>query len=494
MHFRRLLIALFVLQLLALVQPEPVEAQGVSTMLTCVQGHVDAAPFRKVGDPNPPVDRNWSQDVRVLLKLVHECGLQYAEDELVPIVRPWYHGILIIMIIWTGVTIMLGGSFAAPKLIGYIMLISFSYGLFEVYYSPTPVVNLFGVNRGLAHTIADGASAISDTIFATAGTAYLDAFELAEDVVKEQAEQFGSEPSTLTRVGTFLTFGFIGYLISEVISAYGSLEGALWAFGVTAIMWLLLGLYHLIYWIIMAQYMWGYFGLTVVSMFGPIFIPLILIPQLEDYFWGWLKALIQFAFYMIIGAGMFVVVSAILAGPLERLVNMQVPSDPDTGMTGLLEFGANIWTQYLPVIVTSLLASLQIGGLTSGLTSGSQMPAGGLLSRFTQLGAGIAAAGRGVEATRAGVAKYMGGGAPLSAETRRQRAAVHSAKEAYGQGGGPGGGAGGAGGGSPSGGMPTSQRATQQAFRRLRAAKTDAERTRLLDVWSRRIDAAYARD
>ena len=191
---------------------------------------------------------------------------------------------------------------------------------------------------------------------------------------------------------------------------------------------------------------------------------------------------------MIIGAGMFVVVTWILTVPLERLANLQVPPDPDTGMTGVLEFGANIWTQYLPVIVTSFLASLQIGGLTSGLISGSQMPAGGLLSRFTQLGARIAAAGKRVEATRATINKYMGGGGPLSAETRRQREAVHSAKEAYSQG------RGGGAGGPSSGGMPSSQRATQQAFRRIRVAKTDAERTRLLDVWSRRIDAAYARE
>ena len=417
---------------------------------------------------------DWTEETRELLRDVHECGLEYAQDVIVPMVRPWYHGILIIMIIWTGISIMFGGSFAAPKLIGYILLIAFSYGLFEVYYSPTPVANLVGINRGLAHTIAAGADEISDTIFSTGGSAYLTAFEAAELRVKRQGEQLNDGPSPSVRALPWLVLSHVGYLIAYGIERFGSLKDALWALSVTVTMWLLLGLYYLIYWIIMAQYLWGYFGLTVVSMFGPIFIPLILVPQLEDYFWGWLKALIQFAFYMIIGAGMFVVVTGILTVPLERLANLQVPTDPDSGVTGMLEFGANIWTQYLPIIVTSFLASLQIGGLTSGLTSGSQMPAGGLLSRFTQLGAGIAAAGRGVEATRAGVANYMGGGGPLSVETRRQRVAVHSAKEAYGQAGGRGGGPGG---GSPSGGMPRSQRATQQAFRRLRGAKTDEERT-----------------
>ena len=480
MTCRRLLIPLFVALLFVLVRAEPAAAQSI--MLTCVGGHVNALPVGTEGDVNPPARRQWTQEIRDLLKVVHECGLDYAVSDIIPLVRPWYYGLLVIMVVWTGVTVMLGGSIDFARIIGHIMLVLFSYGLFETYYSPTPVLNLFGVNRGLAHTIADGARVVSDRIFDTGGDAYLDAFKLAEDSLKSEVETVTDYASLFRRLLAAVAPGPLGFLIR-----YGSFSGALWAFSVTSMMWLLFILYHIIYWIIMSQYLWGYFGLTVVSMFGPIFIPLVLVPQLEDYFWGWLKALIQFAFYMITGAGMFVVVSGLLTVPLLRLAEMQVPSNPDAGLVGLIEFGGILWTQYFPIIVTAFLASLQISGLTNGLTSGAQMPAGGLLSRFTQLGAGIAAAGKSVDYARDKVAGYMGGSAPLSAETGRQRQAILSAKEARQQG------VGGSGGGSPSGGVPASQRATRQAFNRLRRAKTDDERRRLLDVWSRRIEAAYAR-
>ena len=485
MTWRRFLISLFVALLFVLLRAEPAAAQSI--MLTCVGGHVDGLGINTDGDVNPRLDEDWTQDIRNLLKVVHECGLEYAVSDIVPLVRPWYYGLLVIMVVWTGVTVMLGGSIDFARIIGHIMLVLFSYGLFESYYSPTPVLNLFGVNRGLAHTIADGARVISDRIFDTGGDAYLVAFEAAELQLKAEAAEIGADYSLLRTVVTGLVLGPVGLLIKYIVDKYGSFTGALWAFSVTSLMWLLLLVYHVIYWIIMSQYLWGYFGLTVVSMFGPIFIPLVLVPQLEDYFWGWLKALIQFSFYMITGAAMFVVVSSILTVPLLRLAEVQVPTNPDAGLAGLLEFGGMLWTQYFPIIVTAFLASLQISGLTNGLTSGAQMPAGGLLSRFTQLGAGIAAAGRSVDYARDKVAGYMGGRAPLSAETGRQRQAILSAKEASQQG------VGGSGGGSPSGGLPASQRATRQAFNRLRRAKTDDERRRLLDVWSRRIEAAYAR-
>ena len=485
MNVPRLLVGSFVVFVFGVVAPEPVAAQV--TMLDCVEELVRASPIRTEGDVNPTVDPDWTTNVRNLMGDIHECGLDYAVREVVPVVRPWYQGLMLIMVVWMGVSVMLGGSFDISRLIGHVLLILFSYGLFEAYYSPTPVLNLVGVNQGLAHTVADGARVISDRIFDSGGDAYLVAFQLAEEQLKGEAAEIGADPSILGRIGEVLVFGALFTLIDYFADKYGSLTGALWALSVSTMMWLLLATYHIIYWIIMAQYLWGYFGLTVVSMFGPVFIPLILVPQLEDYFWGWLKALIQFAFYMIMGATMFVVVSAILVLPLERLVNLQIPTDPDSGLSGLMQFGANIWTQYLPVIVSALLASLQISALTNGITSGSQMPAGGLLSRFTQLGAGVAALGKGVDSVRDRVAGYMGGRAPLSAETARQREAVHSAKQAYGQG------RAGGGGGSSSDGMPRAQRATHQAFARLRRAKTDGERQRVLDVWSKRIDAAYAR-
>src|SRR5947207_12070808 len=45
------------------------------------------------------------------------------------------------------------------------------------------------------------------------------------------------------------------------------------------------------------------FGLVatgVAVLLGPIFIPFFIVPQMEWLFWGWLKSLIQYAFYPVV--------------------------------------------------------------------------------------------------------------------------------------------------------------------------------------------------
>jgi len=35
-------------------------------------------------------------------------------------------------------------------------------------------------------------------------------------------------------------------------------------------------------------------------MLGPVFIPFFIVPKLEFLFWGWLKSLVQYAFYPVV--------------------------------------------------------------------------------------------------------------------------------------------------------------------------------------------------
>ena len=44
----------------------------------------------------------------------------------------------------------------------------------------------------------------------------------------------------------------------------------------------------------------GYVASGVAVMLGPIFIPFFIVPHLEWLFWGWLKSLIQYAFYPVV--------------------------------------------------------------------------------------------------------------------------------------------------------------------------------------------------
>jgi type IV secretory pathway VirB6-like protein len=44
----------------------------------------------------------------------------------------------------------------------------------------------------------------------------------------------------------------------------------------------------------------GYVAAAIAVLLGPIFIPFFIVPKLEWLFWGWLRALIQYAFYPVV--------------------------------------------------------------------------------------------------------------------------------------------------------------------------------------------------
>jgi TrbL/VirB6 plasmid conjugal transfer protein len=44
----------------------------------------------------------------------------------------------------------------------------------------------------------------------------------------------------------------------------------------------------------------GYVAAAIAVMLGPIFIPFFIVPHMEWLFWGWLKSLIQYAFYPVV--------------------------------------------------------------------------------------------------------------------------------------------------------------------------------------------------
>ena len=62
------------------------------------------------------------------------------------------------------------------------------------------------------------------------------------------------------------------------------------------------------------------FGLVatgVAVLVGPVFIPFFLIPQMEWVFWGWLKSLLQYAFYQVIAQAFVFVFGSFLINFLD---------------------------------------------------------------------------------------------------------------------------------------------------------------------------------
>jgi TrbL/VirB6 plasmid conjugal transfer protein len=52
---------------------------------------------------------------------------------------------------------------------------------------------------------------------------------------------------------------------------------------------------------IFAVIAFGYVAASIAVLLGPIFIPFFIVPEMEWLFWGWLRSLIQYAFYPVVG-------------------------------------------------------------------------------------------------------------------------------------------------------------------------------------------------
>ena len=372
-----------------------------SCVRSTVDGSANAVLFAPEGgtpavlpQPGEPMDTPAAEypprTLRSILYSLQPCALAYADTFIVPMVRPWFNALLIILVVWTGVGISFGRSIEFSKIISLVMTIGFASILFNYYYSP-----ILGLPDGIPRAISEGANVIAFEFFDQADHIYYDVFDDAYRKVSEQNAALSAYGS-IAHVGTIAALGtgaaagavvggkagafasafcaFAAVLCAAVLTPVGAAAGAaggvylagkavagdaLAAYLYTAlmllIMWSFLALLHIIYWIIMAQYLWGYFGLAVLSMFGPFFIPLLLLDQTADYFWGWFKALINYAFYMITGGAAYAVISMLLALPLSFAIQMDVPLDSDSGLAGVLEFGGNLFTRHLPVIVMGLL-------------------------------------------------------------------------------------------------------------------------------------------
>ena len=345
--------------------------------------------------------------------------------------RGWFLGLTIVLVVWTGIQIQFGW-FDIGRLVSVVMLLGFAWFVFENYYSPTPVLG--GNNRGFAHFIVQGGQVIGDDLIASADDVFLEAVRAARRDLNTETRTadsiFSSRAAGVAFAATVLagagvgaggggkvgagagTFvgGPVGTLVGAVGGAVvGGVTGAALAawsawqvsedwfayqmriFMVTAMKWTGLLAMWLIYWMIMAQYLWGMASLSLLSLIGPIFIPFILLPQSDWLFWGWLKALIQATFHMITSAALYAVVAVVLVTPLERLRHLPLPADPG-GAAGVAEFSLSLLLGGFPTLVMSFLAALQVGSLSGALLSGGAVPGAGLAGRVGQVLAGARAA------------------------------------------------------------------------------------------------------
>jgi hypothetical protein len=210
-----------------------------------------------------------------------------------------FRGFALIMIVWFGVKTALsaaGGGHSAgfhfDNFAALLMTIAFGFGMISFYSQPIPG---FGVS--FYHLIIDQGLALAN--------------QMDHSMVQEVWDRLGNlywgmETPALTLALNIMEI--LRYLVTVLCLI--AAEAAM--FGVIA---------------------FGYVAAAVAVLLGPIFIPFFIVPHMEWLFWGWLKSLIQYAFYPVVAQAYLYVLGSLLI----HFIDSHAP--PYDGATIALLFG-----------------------------------------------------------------------------------------------------------------------------------------------------------
>ena len=177
-----------------------------------------------------------------------------------------FRGFAVILIVWFGVKSALGSAgggngplFHFDHFADLLLTIAFGFGMITYYATPIPG---FGVS--FYHLIVDQGLNLSN--------------QLNHSLVQEVWDRLTGLYWGMETPGLSLAFNIL-----EIIR-----------YGITVLCLLaaMAGVFTVI--------AFGYVAAAIAVLLGPVFIPFFIVPKMEWLFWGWLKSLIQYAFYPVV--------------------------------------------------------------------------------------------------------------------------------------------------------------------------------------------------
>jgi type IV secretory pathway VirB6-like protein len=176
-----------------------------------------------------------------------------------------FRGFAVILIVWFGLKSALaaagqgrGAPFHFDKFASLLLTIAFGFGMITFYSRPLP-----GMGVSFYHLIIDQ------------GT------ELANQLNHAMVQEIWDRLTSL--IWSLEMPGWVAFNILEVIRY------------IITVLCLIAAQAAVI-----AVVAFGYIAAAVAVLLGPVFIPFFIVPGMEWLFWGWLKSLIQYAFYPVV--------------------------------------------------------------------------------------------------------------------------------------------------------------------------------------------------
>jgi hypothetical protein len=231
-----------------------------------------------------------------------------------------FRGLAVILVAWFGIRAALTSTEGGPTLpmsqfATLLLTIAIGFTMMTYYRTPIP-----GMGRSFTQLLTD------QPIFL--------ARQLEVTQVQGLSDRLNQLYLAMEQPSVFNVSAFVGYvLVALAVTAARVVMLAVIAFGLVAT------------------------GVAV--LVGPVFIPFFLVPQLDWLFWGWLKSLLQYAFYQVI-AQAFVFVFG------RFLINFLDAFPPPYTLDRLLVGGFHL----IVLLIAFTYGLLKVPSLTTSLFAG----------------------------------------------------------------------------------------------------------------------------
>jgi type IV secretory pathway VirB6-like protein len=231
-----------------------------------------------------------------------------------------FRGLAVILVVWFGIRAALtsaegGPAFPMSQFATLLLTIAIGFTMMTYYRAPIP-----GMGRSFTQLLTD------QPIFL--------ARQLEVTQVQALSDRLNQLYVAMEQPSVFNISAIVGYfLVALAVTAARVVLLAVIAFGLVAT------------------------GVAV--LVGPVFIPFFLVPQLDWLFWGWLKSLLQYAFYQVIAQAFVFVFGSFLINFLDAF-------PPPYTVDRLLVGGFHL----IFLLIAFTYGLLKVPSLTTSLFSG----------------------------------------------------------------------------------------------------------------------------
>ena len=405
----------------------PTSLAHTSNFKACMQRYALPADL----DPEREQGVGSFQTPFLLIENALFCAEAFAGEVMKGFARPFYVGLMIIVVVWTGIQMMFSGRVDMAEVVSLVLLIGFVVMLWGSYPVPgggPPSVTTFWGPRAFPIWVGSLGRSVADPLVAATWDEVVVAFYEGQVIWKAESVTAESlaEACTLSR-GRGIAQLSTAMVESQACAAYRGARNASGSIQLVFVFYMLLGLIFGAIPLLVAyfSYLWGFFSLIIVTIMGPLLIPFALIPQTSFLFWGWIRAIISSTVQMMVGGAVFVLTGTLLLVPVERFTkSLGALIGTSNSMTAgdALGRGMSSFMEFLPLALIAMLGAFKSGELTSMILSGGGVPSSGIGERFQgarSAAKGVGSVGRGIGAAAGVAAGVATGGAALAAGAAR---------------------------------------------------------------------------